>query len=472
MICSSLNRLLRMSFLPIALLLSGGVSHIGWIPLRGSGQRGEDVNEWHKQDESLYFIGVSAKRYVLYNRLCDGTYRIRKFSSHGMGTYASRKDYVPAADIPTPHKNVHKLGGERWSYDLWYRAIVDIEGKVSRGESPHHEVSVDENKWLDNPAFHQVTLSTWDLLRTYSADYDGQIAGLRPFSLFTVLPPIEFRPKFIARIPSNSPFIAPYCPDLATLQTALADGRVRYLARADKDRRVASERGWVRTTPDGEYPMVYKPAPMDIEFKSVADVFRKYFVHPETPAANASAIGVLSPRRVYVGMVRVCGKESHEAWVDIVEDSDGVLGAAAVIDATDYGADAEWRYALKPYRIGDLMIATGLLQQTLTDMRNGTTTHPSVKTRDALRRGLWLLSPANPQHILNWRDIPAGWLAEHVPGWNVEIVQLVRRGKARISEDERAAFIAAVRLWEDEYADRDHEPARVAAISVGGAASM
>src|SRR5260221_8486484 len=37
MICSSLNRLLHMPFLPLERLLSGGVSHIGWILFRGAG---------------------------------------------------------------------------------------------------------------------------------------------------------------------------------------------------------------------------------------------------------------------------------------------------------------------------------------------------------------------------------------------------------------------------------------------------
>jgi hypothetical protein len=69
------------------------------------------VNRWQKKPEPLYFLGDSAKRYVLYNRLSDGTYRIRKFSSHGVGTWKSREGYVSPAHIPAPCGNVHKLGG-------------------------------------------------------------------------------------------------------------------------------------------------------------------------------------------------------------------------------------------------------------------------------------------------------------------------------------------------------------------------
>jgi hypothetical protein len=62
----------------------------------------EKVNYWDGELEPLFCLAISAKRYVLYNRLPDGTYRIRKFSSHGVGTWQKLKDYVPRHDIPCP----------------------------------------------------------------------------------------------------------------------------------------------------------------------------------------------------------------------------------------------------------------------------------------------------------------------------------------------------------------------------------
>jgi hypothetical protein len=46
--------------------------------------RAEDENDWKGEREPLYFVGVSAKRCALWNRLPDGVYRIRKFSTHGL----------------------------------------------------------------------------------------------------------------------------------------------------------------------------------------------------------------------------------------------------------------------------------------------------------------------------------------------------------------------------------------------------
>lgn len=138
----------------------------------------EDANEWEGRLEPLYFIGVSAKRYVLYNRLPDRTFRIRKFSSHGAGLYGRVEGYSSPPDVPEPHADVHKLGGHRWLYDLWYRATRSVES----GNTRHYV----DSPALDIPARHRVTCSTHHLLRTY-----GDIPGLRPYSFFEVLPALE-----------------------------------------------------------------------------------------------------------------------------------------------------------------------------------------------------------------------------------------------------------------------------------------
>jgi hypothetical protein len=49
----------------------------------------------------------------------------------------------------------------------------------------------EETGWLDQPAFHQVTLSTWKLFAQYSDQYDGHRPNQRPFNFFTLLPPFR-----------------------------------------------------------------------------------------------------------------------------------------------------------------------------------------------------------------------------------------------------------------------------------------
>jgi hypothetical protein len=86
----------------------------------------EDTNFDKEENlKPLYFIGVSAKRYVLYNREEDGSYTIRKFSSHGLGVWGDleNKGYRSPEWIPEPKIDVRKMKGYRWIYDLWYQTI-------------------------------------------------------------------------------------------------------------------------------------------------------------------------------------------------------------------------------------------------------------------------------------------------------------------------------------------------------------
>ncbi|MGO8948000.1 MAG: hypothetical protein ACLQUY_10125, partial [Ktedonobacterales bacterium] len=150
----------------------------------------EEVNRWDDTPESLYFIGVSAKRYALYNRLPDGSYRIRKFSSHGVGTWKGRDGYHSPPHVPEPCESVYELGGERWHYDLWYDFIAAMESEqllsgvpLPRDERSVPRYVVPDTEWLATSAFHQVTISTPHLLRQFQ-----DIPDIRPFNFITVLP--------------------------------------------------------------------------------------------------------------------------------------------------------------------------------------------------------------------------------------------------------------------------------------------
>ena len=107
--------------------------------------------------EPLYFLGVSAKRYVLYNRLRDGRFRIRKLSSHGLGMWGRRdqEKHAPPEHVPPPHPYIEEkdadgdvtfcrfssapLGGPPWVYGLWYDAIWTLEhGRYPDGRVLRH----------------------------------------------------------------------------------------------------------------------------------------------------------------------------------------------------------------------------------------------------------------------------------------------------------------------------------------------
>jgi hypothetical protein len=147
----------------------------------------EPENYLKETREPLYGLAVSPKRYCLYNRLPDSTYRIRKISAHGTGSWEPPGGYESPARIPDPvgadggPVDSYKLGGPRWLYDQWYSAIEQAE----RGEIC---ITLDPSPALDVPAMHRVTITTWQLYEQFR-----HIEGLRPFNFITVLPPLGTR---------------------------------------------------------------------------------------------------------------------------------------------------------------------------------------------------------------------------------------------------------------------------------------
>jgi hypothetical protein len=346
----------------------------------------EKENDWEGQPEPLSFLGISAKRYVLYNRLPDGTFRIRKFSSHGVGTWQGREGYTSPAHIPEPcmrdedgKPSAYKLGGERWHYDLWYAFIAAMEsGHVWQNERgvPRYQVPTD-NPWLTLPAFHRVTVSTAALLRTY-----GKVAGVRPFGFFTVLPALGTR-EVIGRQAAAAmrretgsgevyaelaevPFYAPYAASAAELHD-------------------------VRRSDTGEV--------MDgvIQFKTLAECLRDYFDHPEAKTSDPRGVGVLPRRAVRVIGYQHIGKEANPVKQGTAEETDGVVeGAAAGIDgAQRFGGVGGIGEVLRRYRMADLIRVTKVGRQTLYDLRSGKSTTPTEETLAAIMRGLASLDRAD-----------------------------------------------------------------------------
>ncbi len=101
----------------------------------------EDENKplkGNKSQEPLWLYGVSAKRYVLFNRRRVGP-ALRKISVHGLGQYLGPyEDDKAPHDFPKPVVKLKKLKARHWQHDLWYRAIVSaIAGKETGNPAAH-----------------------------------------------------------------------------------------------------------------------------------------------------------------------------------------------------------------------------------------------------------------------------------------------------------------------------------------------
>jgi hypothetical protein len=446
----------------------------------------EDENLWENRREPLSFIGVSSKRYVLYNLvpnpdgpiLRDGEryyVRLRSFTVHGTGTYAHLDGYQSPPHIPEPCEPVSQLGGPRWLYDLWYDFVVAIE----RHYTGHHPLPTNAdgapryalgtrledgaNPALCVPAFHQVTLSTWHLLHQYSADYGGPLEGVRPFSFFTVVPGFvggaDFRqpaskaarlfrlmldydgaiPAHIAaayeEVPTNTPFIGPKVNTPAEFRSCVERG----------------EFGWWK---DGEWHVL----PPEVETPTIAEVFADYFQHPEAKRACPRSVGQLAvPAVKRIDRQEIIGKEVDRlASSTFAGVTDGAVPQDEVVQWLPYGDDTDWMQILSSYRLRDLMLATGLPQRTLSDLRSGKTVAPEESTLTALRMGLKLLAPDNPDNILGWADIPYSYFAS-VMGWELSENAAVSCGKRGLTPEERERFITAIREWKRSLEENDTE---------------
>jgi hypothetical protein len=192
---------------------------------------------------------------------------IRKFSSHGAGTWTPPKGYVSPVDVPAPHRDVYELGGERWLYDLWYDAVRQVE-------SGSTAVDV-RNPGLDVPAIHQVTISTAALMRTYN-----RLDGLRPFSFMSALPAL----RGIAKLQGMA--VEGERPATAT---GVVDGRLVFGSDesnalvdfnnvhfyAPYGRSIDEIRGKIRRSDNNE---LVKP---NLRHMTVAEAMEDYFSHPE-----------------------------------------------------------------------------------------------------------------------------------------------------------------------------------------------
>jgi DNA polymerase elongation subunit (family B) len=399
----------------------------------------EDVNRWEGQPEPLYCLAVSAKRYVLFNKLSDGTYRLRKFSSHGLGLWGRRTGFVRPAHIPAPCADAEELGGPEWVYCLWYEAVRAIDtGRLANGQplprdpktgAPQYRVPPDN--WLSAPAYYQLTISTWDLWERFK-----DVPGMRPGNFLTVLPAVHPRVMVGSGLLDEE---GEELDDEALAWHLLQDGSSLYTGYCDtvEDVEAAHRAGQLRRVGDGQ-----RLSP-EVPLTTMAEVLQGYFLHPEAKAATPQGVGPLPRRHVTVEGVVAIGKESNRLALMQAEETAGTMGGDAMggIDVYGVTGERETLASLFAEDICDQMAATCLPRSTLYAVRHGTGT-PSEETLAALQEGIRLLDPDNPRTIVGWREaLPTAEALATVLGCDADRARALWRGKARWTPEERGQMV-------------------------------
>jgi hypothetical protein len=377
----------------------------------------EDENEWEGKPEPLYALAVSTKRYALYNKLSDGTIRIRKFTHHGLGTWQlqERDGFTLPAYIPPPcaigstgEPDSYPLGGPLWSYALWNECITTIEtGTYPDGEPLLRDergapLYIPSGAWLDITAFHRLTVSTWELYERYRK----YIPDLLPFSFINVLPGLDERDCF-NRIgdgrPDRNAITARYAEQrAAALFLPARERRYQEIAineqqwnEYDAEQAAYQERQAIYQCVKGKGAFIAPYARNgsdlhdirladnpslnigDIRHKTLQEMLRDYFRHGEPKTADPQGMGYLPRRHVVATGCQMIGKETNRKALVSAEETDGIMdGAEAGMDgAANYGRyapdDEAWRSQLEQAdNISLIAKTTGITRQTLYNVRS------------------------------------------------------------------------------------------------------
>lgn len=266
----------------------------------------EDENYWKGRLCALHCIAVSPNRYVLYNRLRDGSYRVRKFSMHGAGGWLL-DDYEPPPDIPEPHTDVAELAngtGKRWMYDMWYRCIQQVETGIARDR----DIVLERLPGLDVPARLHVPMSTPRRLADYMKDRDGKPSGIGPLDRITLLPALGTAQLFWRLAAWDRPGPCPYAglgPDVHF-----------YGPYTETMEEFA---GQIRRSDTGEL------MPPDFEYLTMRELFSGYFRYPNSTMEDPHAVEKCRRIHYHVTGLRYISKESDQLLVDEENETAGIL---------------------------------------------------------------------------------------------------------------------------------------------------
>lgn len=265
--------------------------------------------------DELMAYAISAKRYVLYRQSPDGTRRIVKPSSHGLGLYRA-----PHAD---PDGWDHDWPA--WIEETWSDILAEAHGEP-----------VLEREWHALPAISQLTVSSPRLLTPFREANRGRpyAEQVKPFSFMAAghVDPLVPLPAGLERqglVP-----VAPYAKNAGDALAAAWRNR--------RDGRPVQ----VTTKPGGERGKV--------RLKTHADVVDDYRWHPEYKsgdprgrAAGRTSVGLLPRLHVVADGVPVhIGKESNQ----LEEEESGAIADPdeAVVGYRD--ERAEWEALLPALR--------------------------------------------------------------------------------------------------------------------------
>lgn len=213
----------------------------------------EDVNFLNGELTKLYALCVSAKRYVLYNKLSNGTYLIRKMSEHGLPYYLTDFEIAlpdDIVDIERDELDKRKYKPER--YCLWYRAIQQIE----QGNYP----TVVKELWSNQLAIEQTTITT-----PKQYQYFNYIPDVRPFSFFVVTPKSRFKHR-------RDRYYMPYITNGTMINQLLLEGKVRKV----KTNEVVTS----------------------VDLDTIQERLEDFFLHAENKSSNGHNIGTMERRNL------------------------------------------------------------------------------------------------------------------------------------------------------------------------------
>ncbi len=207
----------------------------------------EEVNEYQGVNTPLYFLGVSCKRYALYNRLENGQYRLRKVSAHATGRFQFDREIPLPADIPAS-----SVKAATWQYLIWYRAVEQAEKGIT-------DITIPDEAWSEQIVRYQESISTPGKLQQYS-----YLPGIRPYSFFTCTP---------ATPGSKYRYVMPYTPTHQALLEATP-----YIAGS----------------------LVIDDNPT---YDTLGRRFHDFFTHSEAKAANGHSVGQLERRSLDIDQI-------------------------------------------------------------------------------------------------------------------------------------------------------------------------
>lgn len=237
----------------------------------------EDVNvDREGNQQQVWCLAISAKRYCLYTRDDDGTPQLVKWSEHGLGHLLNPTD--PDSD------------DRDWMRQVWQGIVQERLGLPCR-----------EPAWLDRPALSRLTVSSPELLKPFATlnagkPYPDQV---KPFN-FLLVGHVRKLGYPVGVDPSRFQLIAPYESDAAQwTQLPWFD-------------RYSGTRVQVSTTEADD-------GPQKARLQSLRDVIGEFQTHPEAKSADVDGnacsrrtVGLLQRRVVRETYVAHVGKETNK----------------------------------------------------------------------------------------------------------------------------------------------------------------